>query len=108
QYSVQISPSPPYQCIKTPVKIFVHQIDTFKSGRLIFTLKDCAGNTRMDTVCFTAHSPLPDLNAPHFWPNTAGADCHTRCTDWAVTDTTISNTSIDRGIDSIAVVSIAN
>jgi hypothetical protein len=108
QYRVTISPPPPYQCLKTPVKIYVAQVDTFKSGHVIFTFTDCANNVSRDTLCFTAHPPLPDKTAPVFWSDSAVADCHARCTEWSVTDTLRSNTSIDRGIDSIIIVSATN
>lgn len=104
QYSASPSQQT-YSCILTPVKVFVHQIDTFTRGHVIIKSTDCAGNISLDTICFTAHPPLPDLTAPVFIENTTGADCHTRCTDWTITDTATSNTSLDRGIDQINVAS---
>ncbi len=104
QYSVTIDPPPPYNCIDTSAKIFVQQLDTVNGGQVIFTLTDCAGNISMDTVCFTPHPPIPDLTAPMFWNDSATADCHAQCTEWNVTDTTKSATSIDRGVDSIKVI----
>jgi len=108
QYSVTITPPPPYKCVTTPVKIVVHQIDTFSGGHVIFKFTDCAKNVSTDTVCFTAHSPLPDKTPPHFWIDSIVADCNAQCTEWNVTDTVTSATSIDRGVDSIVVVSSKN
>ena len=107
QYRITFSPAPPYACIKTPVKIFVQQVDTFQAGHVIFTFTDCAGNISRDTICFTKHPPLPDLTAPKFFDSTL-ADCHVQCSEWNVTDTQHSATSIDRGVDSIVVVSDTN
>ena len=104
QYSVLFSPTPAFACIKTPVKIFVHQVDTFQGGHIIFTFKDCANNVSHDTICFTVHSPIPDRTAPKFW-FPASTDCHNQCTSVIVTDTDRSDTSIDRGIHFISVVS---
>lgn len=108
QYSVTIDPPPPYNCIDTSVKIFVQQVDTVHSGLVVFTFTDCAGNVSMDTVCFTAHPPVPDLTAPRFWIDSAVADCHAECQEWNVTDSVTSATSIDRGVDSLVIVSNTN
>ncbi len=108
QYQVTIVPPPPYNCIDTSAKIFVQQVDTVHGGHVIFTFTDCADNVSKDTVCFTAHPPLPDLTAPLFWLDTGAADCHDQCTEWNVTDSNKSATSIDRGVDSIIVVSKTN
>ena len=75
---------------------------------MAFKFTDCAGNISYDTICFTAHLPLPDLTHPQFWKTTATTDCHDRCTDWTITDTLNGFTSIDRGVDSIVVVSNTN
>ena len=107
QYLVTFRPLPPFDCTKNPVKIFVTQVDTFQSGHVILTFTDCAGNVSRDTICFTAHPPLPDLTAPQFFDSTT-ADCHALCKIVNVTDTLTSDTSIDRGVDSIVVVSDAN
>ncbi len=106
-YRVTLAPAPPYPCIKTPVTILVQQVDTFQSGQIIFTLIDCAGNISHDTICFTAHPPLPDRTAPKFWL-ASPIDCHSQCRVLTVTDTNISDTSIDRGVDSIQVFSSTN
>ena len=108
KYTVALAQSPPYACIKTPVKAFVQQIDTFRNGHVIFTLTDCANNVSYDTLCFTAHAPQPDLTAPQFWVDSAVADCHAQCTKLDVTDTQASVQSVDRGIDSIVIVSATN
>jgi len=108
QYSVTLNPPPPYKCTNGLVNIYVHQIDTFKSGHVIFTFTDCAKNISYDTLCFTAHSPLPDKTPPIFWIDSTVADCHAKCTEWSVTDTATSATSIDRGIDSLVIVSSTN
>lgn len=108
QYSVKIVPPPPYHCIDTSAKIFVQQIDTVHSGQIIFTFTDCVGNISMDTICFTAHIPIPDITAPRFWSDSIVADCHAQCTEWNVTDSTKSATSIDRGVDSLTIVSNTN
>ncbi len=108
QYSVTINPPPPYNCIDTSAKIFVHQIDTVHSGIVIFTFTDCAGNVSMDTICFTEHLPIPDRTAPRFWSDSVVANCHAQCQEWNVTDSTKSDTSIDRGVDSLVVVSSTN
>ena len=107
QYLVTFKPLPPFKCTNNPVKIYVQQVDTFQSGHVIFTFTDCANNVSHDTICFTAHPPLPDRTAPVFFDSTP-ADCHAQCTDWNVTDTQKSATSIDRGVDSIVVVSDTN
>jgi hypothetical protein len=108
QYSVTINPKPPFQCIHTPVKIYVQQVDTFQRGHVIFTFTDCANNVSKDTVCFTAHSPLPDLTAPRIWLDSSVADCHAQCRKLDVTDTVTTTKSIDRGVYSIDTVSNSN
>ncbi|HEY3874264.1 MAG TPA: hypothetical protein VGM92_02210, partial [Candidatus Kapabacteria bacterium] len=108
QYAVTITPAPPYQCISTPVKVVVQQIDTFQSGHVIFQFTDCADNLSRDTICFTAHPPVPDGTAPQFFSKTPTINCHSQCTDWNVTDTQKSATSIDRGIDSVVIVTSTN
>jgi hypothetical protein len=107
-YSYTLSPAPSatppqYNCVKTPVQVFLHQIDTFKAGHIVLTHTDCAGNISRDTICFTAHAPLPDKTPPVFTQTTQNTDCHTRCTDWIITDSATTNTSIDRGIGNIVV-----
>ncbi len=108
QYSVTIDPPPPYNCTDTSATIFVQQIDTVHSGHVIFTFTDCADNISTDTVCFTAHIPVPDLTAPRFGIDSAVADCHAQCMELTVTDTNKSASSIDRGVDSIVIVSNTN
>ncbi len=107
QYRVTFGSQSPYLCTKTPVTIFVTQVDTFQGGHVIFTFTDCAGNVSHDTICFTAHAAIPDLTAPQFWLTTP-LDCHDQCTALTVTDTDKSATSIDQGVDSIIVVSSTN
>jgi len=109
QYSVTILPPPPYAtCIDTSAKIFVHQIDSLHAGHVIFTLTDCANNVSYDTICFTAHPQVPDRTAPLFWLDSAVADCHAQCRELTVTDSATIATSIDRGVDSIVIVSSTN
>lgn len=107
QYFVTITPPPPFNCTKKPVKIYVQQIDTFQKGHVIFTFTDCANNVSRDTLCFTAHPPLPDITAPQFW-DSAAADCHALCRQLKVTDSIHGTTSIDRGVDVIDTVSNTN
>ncbi len=105
QYSVTINPPPPYPCIDSSAKIFVQQLDSVHGGQVIFTFTDCANNVSMDTVCFTSRL---DLTAPRFWIDSLVTDCHAQCQEWSVTDTAKSDTSVDRGVDSIIVVSATN
>ncbi|MDP4198981.1 MAG: T9SS type A sorting domain-containing protein [Bacteroidota bacterium] len=107
QYAVTPSTMPVFGCSKTPFKIFVHQVDTFQKGHVIFAFTDCAKNVSLDTICFTGHPPLPDLTAPRFFDSVA-ADCHARCRTLNVTDTVNSLTSIDRGVDVIDTVADTN
>ena len=102
QYRVSFSSTQPFDCTKNPVKIFVTQVDTFQSGHVILSATDCAGNTSYDTICFTAHAALPDRTPPKFW-FPSPVDCHNLCTSIIVTDTNVSDTSIDRGIHFISV-----
>src|SRR5581483_5979230 len=106
QYSVTLSSQPPFSCVKNAVKIFVHQVDTFQHGHVVLTFTDCANNISYDTLCFTAHPPLPDRTAPIFYSD--NSDCHSRCKTITITDSAKSATSIDRGIDSIVVFSSTN
>jgi|GEM_PF-2535008 len=108
QYSVTLNPATPYACIKTPVKIFVQQLDTFQSGHVIVAFTDCANNVSRDTLCFTAHLPIPDRTAPRFWNIASSDSCHAQCFAFILTDSAHSDTSIDRGLDSIVVVAAQN
>jgi len=108
QYSVTFNPPPPYSCARSAVQVTVQQLDTLHSGHVILALTDCANNISRDTLCFTAHPPLPDKTAPVFYLDSAVRNCHAQCTEWTVADTTKSTTSIDRGVDSIVVVSSTN
>ncbi|HEX5315968.1 MAG TPA: hypothetical protein VFX22_04885, partial [Candidatus Kapabacteria bacterium] len=89
QYLVTFKPLPPFRCTSTPIKVYVQQVDTSQSGHVIFTFTDCANNVSHDTVCFTAHTSLPDRTAPKFWLEGA-LDCHNHCTSLIVTDTNVS------------------
>ncbi len=108
QYSVTFNPPPPYKCIGTSAKIFVQQVDTIHSGHVVLTFTDCADNVSRDTICFTAHPPLPDRTAPRFWNVTPADSCHSLCQGFILTDSARSDTSIDRGLDSLVVVSEVN
>ncbi len=108
QYSVTINPPPPYQCISTAPKIVVQQVDTFAAGHVIFTFTDCANNVSNDTLCFTAHPPVPDRTAPRFWNVRYPDSCHSLCQGFILTDSARSDISIDRGLDSIIVFSTVN
>jgi hypothetical protein len=108
QYSVTINPPPPYNCIDTSAKIFVRQVDTAHSGNVVFAFTDCAGNVSMDTICFTQHLPIPDRTPPRFWNDSYADSCHQQCQRFTITDSARSDTSIDRGLDSLVIDSAVN